>query len=119
MVAALLGLTIANPDARVADSLVHRFASTGQIDAPYLATLSADAIPALTRLDGPTRSCILTAIGNRWHRAGGTGGWTAANFSRSTADEALRTVGINTAASGQLAAPVSPAACWRLEWAGQ
>lgn len=64
-VAALLGLAILNPDAFIARQNVARFAETGRIDVDYLATLSADAVPALQALPAPYRSCALTTINNK------------------------------------------------------
>jgi len=94
MVLALVSVTVANPDARVADSLVARYRDTGRIDVTYLSALSADAVPSLTRLPDAARSCVLVAIAARWHGAGRTGGWASDNVSRARADEALRLVGI-------------------------
>jgi hypothetical protein len=67
-VAALLGLAVANPDALVAERNVARFAATHKIDAFYLAELSADAVPALSKLPEPHRTCILAQIARdlRW-----------------------------------------------------
>jgi hypothetical protein len=108
MVVALLGVTLANPDARVADSLVKRYADTGRIDTAYLATLSADAVPALLRLPADKRACVMTVIGARWHLASGTGGWAATNVARSRADGILLTAGIDTNVAGTLDHSVSP-----------
>jgi hypothetical protein len=59
---ALLGLTAVNPDAYIAERNVHRFERTGRIDVAYLATLSADAVPALLRLPPGLRTCALVRI---------------------------------------------------------
>jgi hypothetical protein len=61
-VLALLGLAAANPDGLIADRNVARFEQTGRIDENYLATLSADAVPAIERLKQPQRDCVLAAI---------------------------------------------------------
>ncbi len=67
-VAALLGLAAANPDALVAERNVARFAETGKADLSHLAGLSADAVPALSRLPEPERTCVLVPIAQdlRW-----------------------------------------------------
>jgi hypothetical protein len=54
--AGMVVLTLADPDARIAASLVDRGAAA---DLSYLATLSADAVPELDRLPEPDRSCVL------------------------------------------------------------
>ncbi len=64
-VLALLGLAAANPDRMIAERNVTRFAETGRIDLPYLANLSADAVPALDRLAGidpARRDCVLQEL---------------------------------------------------------
>ena len=100
VVATLVGGTAANPDARVADSLVQRYAATGQLDQPYLASLSADAVPALLRLPDHARACVLAAIGDRWHLADGTGGWATANLARARANSLLRSAGVSPGVAG-------------------
>jgi len=64
----LLGLNLANPDALIA----HRAVSSGRVDAPYLAGLSADAAPALA----PLGICV---------RAPRDHSWLAWNLARSRA----------------------------------
>jgi len=58
----LLGLAVLNPDAYVAEHNVDRYEQTGRIDVAYLATLSADAVPALDRLPVELRNCALHRI---------------------------------------------------------
>ncbi len=50
-------LTAANPDALIVRANVHHAAASGRFDAPYLASLSADAVPALIE--------VLPAVGWR------------------------------------------------------
>jgi hypothetical protein len=57
--AALLALATLNPDAYIADHNVTRYEKTGRIDLGYLASLSADAVPALVRLPPALRGCAL------------------------------------------------------------
>jgi hypothetical protein len=76
----LLGLTAADPDARIAASALAR---GDRADLAYLATLSADAVPVLDRLPEPARSCALPA-----HPPDGP--LTSANLARTRAAELLR-----------------------------
>jgi len=64
-VLALLGLAAANPDHLIADRNVTRYEQTKSIDTAYLSNLSADAAPALDRLDRATRDCALGPIHRR------------------------------------------------------
>ena len=57
--AALLGLALLNPAGYVAERNVERYLETGRIDWAYLATLSADAVPALEGLPAEVRHCVL------------------------------------------------------------
>jgi hypothetical protein len=50
--AAVLTFALADPDRRIADHNADRFARTGKIDLRYMASLGADAAPALTRIPG-------------------------------------------------------------------
>ncbi|MEU8608006.1 DUF4173 domain-containing protein [Actinoplanes sp. NPDC048791] len=58
----LLGLAGANPDRLIADHNVTRYEQTDRIDTRYLSNLSADAVPALDRLTGANRNCVLAPI---------------------------------------------------------
>jgi hypothetical protein len=80
----LLVMGMLGPDALVASANVDRYEQSRQIDRYYLAVLSADAVPALSRLPEPLRSCVLagqTVANDPWF------GW---NLSRSRADQLLR-----------------------------
>ena len=61
-VLALLGLAGANPDRLIADRNVTRYEQINRIDTAYLSGLSADAVPALDRLTGAKRDCVLGPI---------------------------------------------------------
>ena len=63
-VLALLGLAGANPDRLIADRNVTRYQQIDRIDSAYLSGLSADAVPALDRLSGVNRDCVLGPIAN-------------------------------------------------------
>jgi hypothetical protein len=60
--AALLILNMNNPDALIAKRNIDRFERTGKIDLAYLARLSVDAVPALSALPEPQRTCVLARI---------------------------------------------------------
>jgi hypothetical protein len=75
-VLALLGLAGANPDRLIADHNVTRYEQTGRIDTLYLSDLSADAVPALDRLTGDNRGCVLAPIAaDLLHDADDWRGW--------------------------------------------
>jgi hypothetical protein len=57
--AGLLLFNVGNPDALVADRNVQRFQRGGGVDVDYLALLSPDAVPALSRLPENLRACVL------------------------------------------------------------
>jgi hypothetical protein len=56
--AALLGLALLNPDGYVAERNVDRYLETGKADWGYLASLSADAVPALEGLPAGVQRCV-------------------------------------------------------------
>ncbi|MGC9667112.1 DUF4153 domain-containing protein [Planosporangium sp. 12N6] len=58
----LLALAAVDPDRFIADRNVDRFERTGRVDMFYLSGLSADAVPALTRLPADVRSYPLAEI---------------------------------------------------------
>ena len=58
----LLGLNALDPDSLIARRNVMRYERTGQIDVSYLSTLSPDAVPELSRLHEPLRTCVLEPI---------------------------------------------------------
>jgi hypothetical protein len=69
--AAALGFALSDPDARIAERNVARYAETGRLDWRHLGTLSADAAPAIARLppqlaacaSGPLRAALATPDG--------------------------------------------------------
>jgi len=61
-VLALLALAAVNPDGLIADRNIARYERTHRIDTEYLSRLSADAVPALQRLDPDLRPCALNPI---------------------------------------------------------
>jgi hypothetical protein len=81
-VVALLALAALDPERFIAERNVDRYERTGRIDLGYLATLSADAAPALARLPEPLRSCALTAAAAQLDDDDGWRGW---NLSRAAA----------------------------------
>lgn len=85
-VAALLGLAVLNPDAYIAERNVERFEETGRIDVFYLGGLSADAVPVLTQLAEPERSCALRLLAADLAQ---DDSWVAFNLSREGARSVL------------------------------
>lgn len=79
---ALLGLNLLSPDAVAASANVDRYAATGKVDLAYLARLSDDAVPALTRLPAADKVTVLEG------RVAKHDPWYAVNLSR------LRAAGI-------------------------
>ena len=87
-VVAMLTLAAVNPDAYIARHDVDRYERTGQIDPAYLATLSADAFPALDRLPAPLRACALEDLAPAL-RSMPADPWYDFNLARSRARTAL------------------------------
>ncbi|WP_159806517.1 DUF4153 domain-containing protein [Cellulomonas citrea] len=79
LVVAALGLAVWNPDAQIVRHNATATALDG-LDLPYLAELSADAVPAARDLPEPDRSRLLTSLP---HEA--PDGWAAWNLSRAQA----------------------------------
>jgi hypothetical protein len=86
-IAALLGLVWLDPDRFIAERNVERYAATGRIDVRYLADLSADAVPALDRLDDGLRAC---ALGRLARELAAADDWRSANVARARARAILR-----------------------------
>ncbi|QUH06166.1 DUF4173 domain-containing protein [Saccharopolyspora erythraea] len=74
---ALLGLAALNPEGLIAGRNIDRFETTGRLDGHYLAELSADAVPALSRLPERERTWIIDTIG----RSAPDGDWRTWNLS--------------------------------------
>lgn len=94
--AAVLAFGLASPDAIVAANNVDRYDRLDKIDVPYLAGLSADAVPALDRLPEPQRSCALMDIEERLRAD--DGGWFATSWSEARARSILAERGIERSA---------------------
>lgn len=86
-IAGLLAFNLANPDGRIARSAVERWERTGELDAYYVSTLSADALPYLDGLPDDALGCIEPRI--RARVAGGP--WSSFNLSRHRAAETATT----------------------------
>jgi hypothetical protein len=80
---AMIALAAVNPDAQIV-----RYNATAEfdsaLDVSYLRGLSADAVPAIDRLDEPNRSCLLSSVD-----AKESGGLVAWNLGRSRAERTL------------------------------
>ncbi|MEU7609006.1 DUF4173 domain-containing protein [Micromonospora sp. NPDC049204] len=99
-VLALLGLAMVNPDRLIAERNVDRYLETGRLDVSYLSGLSADAVPALTRLPEPMRACALGQIAAELPR---DGLW-ATNLGRERARRDLATIPTTTGVTDCLVA---------------
>ncbi len=97
-----LGYGLLNPDAFVASQNIARYQETGRLDASYLRSLGADAVPTIARSGLPQelRDCIVAGMPTRATEADAGFGW---NWGRHRAQE-LR-VGDATASAER------PAAC--------
>ncbi|NBD23309.1 DUF4153 domain-containing protein [Paenibacillus glycinis] len=87
-VAAYVIMNYANLDALIAQRNCERFEARGQIDTAYLMTLSADALPALLKLQAKHPRDLPgldEAIRGIVDRSGGDGGWPGWNWSTSRA----------------------------------
>lgn len=84
---AALAFWLGDPEGRIAAHNVERYESTGRIDLPYLAGLSADAVPALLRLPAPLRDEVLSR--QRGRLAAAPDGLAATNRARARARDAL------------------------------
>jgi hypothetical protein len=82
----LVLFSAADPDARIADRNVERWRETGRIDVGYLATLSADSVPALIELPPRLRERALAGVAARLEDREPL---TSANLSRRRARELL------------------------------
>jgi hypothetical protein len=87
---ALIGFSVANPDARIAERNVDRWRETGRLDLEYVSGLSADATPVLSRLPAPLRDEALEEIA---YDLSQDEPWSSANLSRSRARRILEARG--------------------------
>ena len=84
--AAMISFSATNPDGRIADRNVDRWRETGRIDLDYVSGLSADAVPALSRLPTRLRGDALGEIAEDLRR---DEPWSSANLSRRRARDLL------------------------------
>jgi hypothetical protein len=84
---ALIAFSLANPDGLIASRNVEHWQQTGRIDVEYLADLSADAVPELSKLPPPLRARALEPLAE--DLAEGEP-WSSANLGRARARDALR-----------------------------
>ncbi|MFI0032875.1 DUF4153 domain-containing protein [Streptomyces albidoflavus] len=80
---AVLAFGLASPDKLIAESNLDTHRAGRTLDLGYLSGLSADAVPALDRLDEPLRSCALRSI------AVPEAPWYATSLSQARAHEIL------------------------------
>jgi hypothetical protein len=82
----LLAFSLSNPDARIAERNVDRWARTGNLDIDYVRGLSADAVPELTSLPEPLRERVFAPFRGRLDN---DEPWTSLNYGRHRAREEL------------------------------
>jgi hypothetical protein len=87
----VVAFNLVNPDGLVARHNVARHAATGRIDAGYLGTLSADAVPALAALPPSVSGPVLEPLGRSLARPDA---WPSLNLGRSQARATLRDAGL-------------------------
>ena len=84
--AGLFAFSLASPDRVIAERNLDRWRATGEVDARFLATLSADAVPVLLELPQPLRG---TAVARERERLARGEPWHSANLSRRRARDLL------------------------------
>lgn len=82
----VLGVVLIDPDRRIAERNVDRYARDARIDLDYVRGLSADAAPALAELPPPERRYALTEIRLRLSEGDG---WAEWNLARARARDVL------------------------------
>jgi hypothetical protein len=105
--ALVAGLLVANPDERIAGA---NLARTGEFDAAYLASLSADAVPTIVRslpnLPPEPRATLSEELRRRWG-AEARGDWRSWNLSEARARRLVREeVALSGCSRLRVAAPV-------------
>ncbi|MEV7339129.1 DUF4173 domain-containing protein [Streptomyces sp. NPDC093544] len=91
--AGVLAFGLASPDGLIAERNVQRYEDTskdgtGKFDLSYAQGLSADAVPALDKLEEPLRSCALRSIAAALE--GGDAPWYATSWGEARARDILR-----------------------------
>lgn len=85
--AALIAFSLANPDALIASRNVEHWQETGRIDIEYLAGLSADAVPELSKLPEALLAGALEPLAEELAE---DEPWSSANLARARARDVLR-----------------------------
>ncbi|MBG6190915.1 signal transduction histidine kinase [Arthrobacter sp. CAN_A212] len=94
--ALVLALGLANPEAWVAEQNIQRYELTGKLDVAYLATLGADAIPAITGgLPREVAQCVVALQ----PATGTTDDWLGWNLGRARAAAAVEPLRVNPPAT--------------------
>jgi hypothetical protein len=86
----LVLFNLSNPDARMARSAVERWEETGEIDAKYLQTLGADALPELAALPPDVRVCATGPM--EYRTAARPDVWSSFNLARRNARRLIPTL---------------------------
>ena len=82
----LLAFGLSDPDRRIAERNVERYAETGKVDAGYLGSLSADAVPAISDLPRAERE---RALADEVLRLRADESWAELNLARERARDSL------------------------------
>jgi hypothetical protein len=88
-IVAVLALAAVNPDRFIAERNIDRWELGLDLDVDYLASLSADAVPALVRLPAPQRGHALAGL--TAELAAEPDDWRSANLARATARDLVTT----------------------------
>ncbi|MBE0011349.1 DUF4153 domain-containing protein, partial [Arthrobacter sp. AET 35A] len=94
--ALLLALGLANPEAWVAEQNIERYELTGKLDVAYLATLGADAIPAV--IEGLPRGVAQCVVALQ-PTTEGSDDWLGWNLGRDRAAEIVEPLRVNPPAT--------------------
>ncbi|MBV1942293.1 DUF4173 domain-containing protein [Streptomyces sp. BV286] len=97
--AGVLVFGIVSPDGLIAERNVQRYEETGTFDLDYARGLSADAVPALDRLEEPLRSCALKSMAEDLQAE--TEPWYATSWGEARARDILDGRGLSSEADWQ------------------
>ncbi|OQQ20461.1 hypothetical protein B0675_17790 [Streptomyces sp. M41(2017)] len=86
--AGVLAFGLMSPDSLIAERNVQRYEETQKFDLDYARSLSADAVPALDKLEEPMRSCALRMIADDLGREDQP--WYATSWGEARARDILR-----------------------------
>ncbi|MGW7265592.1 DUF4153 domain-containing protein [Streptomyces sp. NPDC054842] len=109
--AGVLAFGLMSPDALIAERNVQRYEDTGKIDVEYARSLSADAVPALDRLEEPLRSCVLQSVAEDLSE--GDEPWYATSWGESRARDIIAERPLSVAADWSVCSRLSEQMLYR------